>query len=85
MAAPDPRSAALEGKVKATRTLSLPAIYIQGAVDGVNPRAAAASVPDNFTGPFEFVQLPGVGHFPQREAPNAVTDHLLTLFTGSTR
>jgi len=84
VAAPDPRSAALEAKVKATKTLSLPAIYIQGAVDGVNPPAAATSVPPKFSGPFEFVQLPGVGHFPQREAPVAVAGHLLTLLTGST-
>ena len=82
VAAPDPRSAALESKVKGTKTLSLPAIYIQGAVDGVNPPEAAKSVPEKFTGPFEFVQLPGVGHFPQREAPDAVAHYLVTLFTG---
>ena len=84
VAAPDPRSAWLESKVKATKTLSLPAIYIQGEVDGVNPPKAATSVPEKFSGPFAFVQLPGVGHFPQREAPDAVADHLLlALFTGS--
>ena len=84
VAAPDQRSVALETKVKATKTLSLPAIYIQGAVDGVNPPAAATSVAEKFTGPFEFVELAGVGHFPQREAPVAVAGHLITLFTGST-
>ena len=83
VAAPDPRSAALEDKVKATKTLSLPAIYILGAEDGVNPPASAASVPDKFTGPFQLVQLPGVGHFPQREAPDAVAGHLVALFTES--
>lgn len=85
VAAPDPRSAALESKVKATKTLSLPALYIQGAVDGVNPLVSTRSVPEKFSGPFEFVELPGVGHFPQREAPDAVAGHLITLFTGSTR
>ncbi len=82
-AAPDPRSAALEDKVRATRTLPLPAIYVQGAADGVNPPDAARSVREKFTGPFEFVLLPGVGHFPQREAPDAVADRLVALFAGS--
>ena len=70
--------------MKATKTLSLPAIYIQGTADGVNPPAAATSVPEKFSGPFEFVELAGVGHFPQREAPMAVAGHLVTLLTGST-
>ena len=81
-AEPDPRSVWLEDKVKATETLSLPAIYIQGAVDGVNPPSAARGVPAKFTGPFAFIQLAGVGHFAQRENPAAVATHLLNLFTG---
>ena len=36
-AKPDPRSRRLEKKIKATKTLSLPTLYIQGEVDGVNP------------------------------------------------
>ena len=88
-AAPDPRSAWLEDRIKATATLSLPALYIQGEADGVNPPSAAAAVPAKFTGPFEFVQLPGVGHFIQREAPDAVAAAVLRLLgrqpTGSKR
>ena len=79
--APDPRSAWLEDKVKATRTLALPALYIQGEEDGVNPPAASAKAPEKFSGPFRYLQLPGVGHFPQREAPEAVADALIRLFT----
>ncbi|MGI4860021.1 MAG: alpha/beta fold hydrolase [Janthinobacterium lividum] len=81
-AEPDPGSQWLEDKIKATKTLSLPAIYIQGAADGVNPPSAAKSVPSKFTGPFAFVELTGVGHFAQRENPEAVAKHLLHLFTG---
>ncbi len=81
-ATPDPRSQWLEDKVKATRTLSLPTLYVQGAVDGVNPPSATKAVPGKFTGPFAFVELAGVGHFPQRENPDAVARHLLRLFTG---
>ncbi len=81
-AEPDPRSQWLEDKVKATQTLSLPTIYIQGAEDGVNPPSAAKAVPGKFAGPFAFVTLAGVGHFPQRENPKAVAQHLIKLFTG---
>jgi pimeloyl-ACP methyl ester carboxylesterase/sugar lactone lactonase YvrE len=81
-AEPDPRSQWLEDKVKATRTLALPAIYIQGDADGVNPPSASAGVPDKFTGPFGYIRISGVGHFPQREHPQAVARHLIHLFTG---
>ena len=79
-AKPDPRSRGLERKIKAARTLHLPTLYIQGEVDGVNPPSASASVPEKFSGPFEMVHLPGVGHFPTREAPDAVARHLIRHF-----
>ena len=71
-AEPDPAGAALTEKVAATKTLSLPAIYLAGDEDGVNPPSTAAGVPAKFTGPFALTRIPGVGHFPQREAPDAV-------------
>lgn len=79
-AEPDPRSAELEAKVKATKALSLPTLYVQGAVDGVNPPEASKDVPRKFSGPFEFVTLDGVGHFPTREAPDTVADALIRHF-----
>lgn len=81
-AAPDPASQWLEDKVKATTTLSLPTIYIQGAADGVNPPSVSKDVPSKFTGPFAYIKLSGVGHFLQRENPDAVARHLIHLFTG---
>ena len=81
-AEPDDRSRWLEDKVKATKTLALPAMYIQGAVDGINPPSSSKDVPAKFTGPFAFVTLSGVGHFAQRENPDAVARHLIHLFTG---
>jgi len=84
VAPPDPRSAWLEEKVKATAALSLPALYVQGEEDGVNPPAAAASVPYKFTGPFHYLELPAVGHFPQRESPDVVAEALVTLFAADT-
>ncbi len=81
-AEPDPSSVWLEDKVKATKTLSLPALFFQGEVDGVNPPPVSESVAEKFTGPFERILLPGVGHFPTREAPDAVAERLIMHFTG---
>ncbi len=82
-AAPDPRSDWLETKVKATTKLSLPTLFIKGDVDGVTTQDSFAKVPAKFSGPFEMVGLPGVGHFPQREAPAAVADLLVAFLAGA--
>ena len=82
-AKPDPQSRRLETKVKATKTLSVPTIYLHGEVDGVNPPSASKSMPGKFSGPFEMIQLPGVGHFPTREAPDAVAEALIKHFKGN--
>ena len=82
-AVPDPRSDWLETKVKATTKLSLPTLFIKGDVDGVTTQDSFAKVPAKFSGPFEMVGLPGVGHFPQREAPAAVTDLLVSFLAGA--
>ncbi len=82
-AEPDPSSAWLQEKVASTQTLPLPAIYIAGDADGVNPPATADNVPAKFTGPFELVRLAGVGHFPQREAQAQVASILAAFFSGA--
>ncbi len=79
----DPRSVWLEDKVKATMTLSLPTLYIHGDADGVNPPSTAQHVPAKFAGPFARITMTGIGHFPQRENPQAVVRHLLSLFGGN--
>jgi pimeloyl-ACP methyl ester carboxylesterase len=76
----DPRSRWLEDKVKATKTLSLPTLYFQGEVDGVNPPLCSERVSEKFTGAFDRIVLPGVGHFPTREAPAEVARRLADHF-----
>ena len=76
-AKPDPKSAKLEKKIQATKTLSLPAVYIQGEADGVNPPEFNGLLQGKFTGPFRYILMPGIGHFPSREAPIELTGHLL--------
>jgi len=77
VAAPDPRSAWLGAKVSQTKSLSLPVMIVQGEADGVSPPQGLERLPEKYSGPFEFVILPDVGHFPQREAPEVLAAHLL--------
>ncbi len=59
-------------------------MYIQGAVDGVNPPEASKNVPTKF-GLFKLEKLDGVGHFPTREAPDEVSRILVRQFTGTSK
>jgi pimeloyl-ACP methyl ester carboxylesterase len=79
-AEPDPVSEALHEKVKATKTLGVPAIYLQGELDGVNPPETSEKIAEKFMGPFERIVMPGVGHFPTREAPAEVAAYLVEHF-----
>jgi len=81
-AAPDSRSEWLETRIKAATTLSLPTLFIKGDVDGVTTQDSFDKVPAKFDGPFEMVGLPGVGHFPQREASDEVTRLLAAFLKG---
>jgi pimeloyl-ACP methyl ester carboxylesterase len=63
-----------------TRELALPTIYFQGELDGVNPAQASEKVAEKFTGSFQQIVLPGVGHFPTREAPAEVAARLVKHF-----
>lgn len=79
-AEPDPTSMWLEDKTKTAKPIALPAIYFQGELDGVNPPETSEKVAEKFSGPFERIMLPGVGHFPTREAPAAVAARLVKHF-----
>jgi pimeloyl-ACP methyl ester carboxylesterase len=77
---PDPASQWLDDKVKTTKTLALPTIFFQGEADGVNPVKTSEALAEKFTGPFERIVLPAVGHFPTREAPAEVAARLVQHF-----
>ncbi|WP_116090299.1 alpha/beta fold hydrolase [Sphingomonas crusticola] len=80
----DPRSEWLEENVRKAKTLTLPFLYIQGEADGVDPPSVSANIAAKFTGPFERIVLPGVGHFPTREAPQEVASRLIALYSSTT-
>jgi pimeloyl-ACP methyl ester carboxylesterase len=52
-------------------------LVLHGAVDTVNAPAGSANKEHLFTGPYQRSLLQGVGHFPQREAPQQVAQALL--------
>lgn len=81
-APPDEHSIWLEERVKETRTLSLPALVFQGAEDGVIRPEGTQRIAEKFDGPFEYVLMPEVGHFPTREAPEMVGELLTEHFGG---
>jgi pimeloyl-ACP methyl ester carboxylesterase len=57
--------------------IAAPVLQLHGALDTcLLPRTAAGSG-RYVTGPYEWRLLPGVGHFPQSEAPETVTGELL--------
>ena len=81
-APPDAHSIWLEERVKETRVLSLPALVFQGAKDGVVRPEGTQKIAEKFDGPFEYILLPEVGHFPTREAPDMVGELLTEHFGG---
>lgn len=80
-AEPDLASQWLDNKVKTTKVLSLPTIYFQGELDGVNPPAVSEKIAAKFTGVFERIVLARVGHFPTREAPADIAARLIDHFS----
>ena len=73
----DPRYAALDRRAYSAQQISVPALVIHGAADGVTVAAATANKDKYFPAGYRREVLDGVGHFPTREAPDRVTKLLL--------
>jgi pimeloyl-ACP methyl ester carboxylesterase len=58
--------------------VAVPTLYVWGDRDATVGPSAARFTADCVTGPFRFEVLPGVGHFVTDEAPEAVTQLLLS-------
>ncbi|HYC17880.1 MAG TPA: alpha/beta hydrolase [Pseudolabrys sp.] len=68
----DPRYRDLDRRAKSARTISVPTLMIQGGADGVTLPDTTDGKEKYFTGGYQRHVLDGVGHFPTREAPDAV-------------
>jgi pimeloyl-ACP methyl ester carboxylesterase len=73
----DPAHEDFEAALARLPPITVPALDLHGAADGVNPPGAKASA--RFTGQFERRILPGMGHNPPQEAPEAFARALLDL------
>ncbi|WP_088344388.1 MULTISPECIES: alpha/beta hydrolase [Rhodomicrobium] len=73
----DPRYAGIEARLRADPTIAVPTLMIHGGGDPCNDPASSAGKEGLFSGPYERVVLDRIGHFPQREAPQAVAAAIL--------
>jgi pimeloyl-ACP methyl ester carboxylesterase len=68
----DSRYDALQRKLEEVRALSTPTLVIQGEADFCDAPSESEGLEAYFTGRYQRVLLDGIGHFPHREAPDAV-------------
>jgi pimeloyl-ACP methyl ester carboxylesterase len=77
----DPRYASTEAHVRDAPNIRVPTLVIHGGADPVNDPATSEGKGRFFTGAYERMLLDGVGHFPQRQAHEAVADALARFLT----
>lgn len=70
----NPRYEHLQRTLDTWPTITVPTTFLIGDADGCETLPAARASSSSFTGGFELVELPGVGHFVQREAPVRVAE-----------
>lgn len=73
----DPACAADEAALQVAPVLQVPTLVLHGAADSCNHPDTSAGKENFFSGVYERRLLEGVGHFPQREAPEAVAGAIL--------
>lgn len=72
----DPRYASVRERIAAVDHLTVPTLMIQGGADTCDPPSESEGLEGHFDG-YRRVVLDGVGHFPQREDPDAVAELVL--------
>ncbi|GGD12856.1 alpha/beta fold hydrolase [Aureimonas glaciei] len=79
LVAADPAYDAIERRLAAQPTVTVPTVGLQGADDGVDPPGETDEDAPHFTGPYERKILFGVGHNVPQEAPAAFAAAVLAL------
>jgi len=72
----DPRYDALEHRLDPVPVMRVPTLMLHGAADPCNDPSTSEGKERFFSGRYVRKLLPGVGHFPQRERPQAVADEI---------
>ena len=73
----DPRYRDLDQRARSAQAISVPTLMIQGGADGVTVPSTTDGKEKYFTGGYRRDVLDGIGHFPTREAPDAVNKLLI--------
>jgi pimeloyl-ACP methyl ester carboxylesterase len=81
----DPRYDALQRRLGEIECLSTPTLMIQGLSDYCDSPEESEGLEKFFTGGYRRLTLENVGHFPHREAPQAVADAVLQHFNGNVK
>lgn len=80
VADPDPRYTELELRQLAVTNITVPTLLIHGAEDRCVAASTSEGKEEHFTAEYQRRVLPGVGHFPTREAPATVAELILKFF-----
>lgn len=75
----DPAYARDDAALEPLPVLADPMLVIHGAADAVNPPHTSAGKEAWFTGTYQRVLFEGIGHFPQREAPQRFIEEILNF------
>lgn len=78
-----PMYAADEARLLPAPVIAAPTLVLHGAVDTCNHPDTSAGKERLFSGRYERVLLPGVGHFPQKEAPAEVLRQIWRFLEGT--
>lgn len=79
----DPAYDPVERRLHPTPAIAVPTLVIHGAADACNDPTTSEGREGLFTGPYRRILLEGVGHFPQREAPEAVAEAIVSFLRGT--
>jgi len=79
----DPALEAIEERLAAQPQITVPAIVLHGACDGVDPPENSKRHARLFSGAYQRRVVPVAGHFLAREVPEAVVDAVLELLPGA--
>ncbi len=77
----DPAYAEDDAALTPAPTVHVPTLVLHGDADGVSTLATSANRAHHFSGRYERRVLPGIGHFPQREAPDLVAQEVLRFLS----
>jgi pimeloyl-ACP methyl ester carboxylesterase len=85
LASGDPVYDVVEAALATSPIIAVPTLVIHGGGDPCNDPSSSECKEDFFAGQYQRVVLDRVGHFPQREAPEAVSEATVRFLTSHSK